>query len=83
MAGSPAPEVFQDTVFPPGNWASGGVDGVGVYTGGTAGGTPAVLSGVLTRPGDTATAIIGGQAITLRAYSDLADGVLFTTPDFT
>ncbi|HET9019721.1 MAG TPA: Hint domain-containing protein [Acetobacteraceae bacterium] len=82
MSGSPGPETFQSTVFAPGNWARGGIDDLGVYTGGTAGTTTAVLTGVLTRPGDVATATIDGQTIALRAYSDLANGVLFTTPDF-
>lgn len=75
-------EVFDNTVFPAGDWASGGIDDLGVYIGGTAGTTAATLTGVLTKVGDLATAVIDGQAITLRAYSDLADGVLFTTPDF-
>jgi hypothetical protein len=75
-------EVFSNTLFAPGYWASGGVDDLGAYSGGTAGTMPATLSGVLTKVGDMATATINGQTITLRAYSDLADGVLFTTTDF-
>ena len=75
-------EIFQDAAFPAGYWASGGIDDLGVYKGGTAGSGAAVLDGVLTRVGDSATATVGGQVITLRAYSDIANGVLFTTPDF-
>ncbi len=77
-----ASEVFTGTVFQPGFWASGGIDDLGQYVGGTAGTTAATLTGVLNRVGDSATAVIAGQTVTLRAYSDLADGVLFTTPDF-
>ncbi len=75
-------EIFDNTVFAPGNWASGGADELGVWAGGTAGTGTAVLTGTLTRVGDDATAVIGGQTVTLRAYSDLPDGVLFTTTDF-
>ena len=81
MAGSGS-EVFSGTVFPPGFWASGGTDDLGIYTGATAGTSIATLTGTLTRVGDLATAIIGGVTLTLRAYSDIANGVLFTTPDF-
>jgi hypothetical protein len=75
-------EIFDNTVFAPGNWASGGADELGVWAGGTAGAGTATLTGTLTRAGDDATAVIGGQTLTLRAYSDLPDGVLFTTLDF-
>ena len=75
-------EVFDNTVFAPGDWASGGADELGAWAGGTAGTGTATLTGTLTRVGDDATAVIGGQTLTLRAYSDLSDGVLFTTPDF-
>jgi hypothetical protein len=78
-----ADEIFSGTVFAPGAWASGGSDHLGAWGGGSAGATTATLTGTLTRVGDTATATIGGRTLTLRAYSDLADGVLFTTTDFT
>ncbi len=77
-----ASETFSDTAFPSGDWASGGIDDLGEYTGGSPGLGTATLTGVLTKVGDLATAVIDGQTLTLRAYSDLADGVLFTTTDF-
>lgn len=75
-------EIFSGTLFAPGYWASGGIDDLGQYVGGSAGTTTATLTGTLAKVGDLATAVIVGQALTLRAYSDLANGVLFTTPDF-
>jgi hypothetical protein len=76
------PEVFNNTAFPAGDWGSGGADHVGTYSGGTTGSGTARLTGTLTEVGSTATAVIGGQALTLRAYSDTTGGVVFTTPDF-
>ncbi len=76
------PEVFNGTVFAPGYWCMGGGDYVGTYGGGVAGTTSATLTGTLTQVGDTATAQIGGRTITLRAYSDIPNGVLFTTLDY-
>jgi hypothetical protein len=79
MSGS---EVFDATVFAAGYWASGGIDELGVWSGGVAGTSGATLTGTLTAAGDLATATIGGQTLTLRAYSDIAGGVLFTTTDY-
>jgi hypothetical protein len=77
-----AGEVFNATVFAPGYWASGGIDDLGVYIGGAAGTVGATLTGTLTAVGDLATATIGGATLTLRAYSDIPGGVLFTTTDY-
>ena len=74
--------VFANTVFAAGYWGTGGVDELGAYGGGHAGTVPAVLTGTLTEVGDTITASIGGVVLTLRAYSDIANGVVFTTSDF-
>ena len=75
-------EVFQNEAFPSGYWASGGIDDLGIYGGGSAGSGTVLLTGVLNRVGSTAIAVINGQTLTLRAYSDIPDGVLFTTPDY-
>ena len=82
MVSPVSPETFNATVFAPGYWGSGGVDDLGDYGGGTAGTVRATLTGTLTEVGDTVTAAIGGQTLTLRAYSDVPGGVLFTTLDF-
>jgi hypothetical protein len=82
MVSPVSPETFNATVFAPGYWGSGGVDDLGDYAGGTAGTVRATLTGTLTEVGDTVTAVIGGHALTLRAYSDIPGGVLFTTLDF-
>ncbi len=81
MSGSGGPEIFDGTVFAAGYWGSGGLDRLGAYGGGAAGGTPATLTGTLTRVGDTVSAVIGGVTLTLRAYSDIAVGTVFTTTD--
>jgi hypothetical protein len=83
MVSPVSPEVFDATVFAPGYWGSGGMDELGEYGGGTAGTVSATLSGTLSEVGDTVTAVIGTQTLTLRAYSDIPGGVLFTTLDFT
>lgn len=81
MSAGGSPEVFQNTVFAPGYWGTGGGDRLGSYGGGVAGAVPATLTGTLGTVGDTVTAMIGDATLTLRAYSDTADGTVFTTTD--
>jgi hypothetical protein len=74
-------ETFDNTVFAAGHWGSGGADDLGVYTGGSAGTASMTLNGTVAAVGDTLTATGPGGALTLRAYSDIAGGIVFTTPD--
>jgi hypothetical protein len=84
MSQSGGQDSLNGTRFAQGTWASGGYDGVGFYSGGSAGTGTATLTGRIAEFGDPVSADLGGTAVTLYAYAEVAGGggIVLTTQDY-
>ena len=84
MAQSGGQDVLGGTSFVQGTWGSGGFDGVGFYSGGTAGTGTATLTGTVAKFGDAVSVDLAGATMTLYAYAEVAGGggIVLTTQNY-
>jgi hypothetical protein len=84
MSQSGGQDVLNGSNFAQGRWASGGYDGVGFYSGGSAGVGTVTLTGQIAAMGDPVSADLGGTVVTLYAYAEVAGGggIVLTTHDY-
>ena len=84
MAQSDGQDAFDGSRFVQGTWGSGGYDGVGFYSGGSAGTGTATLTGTVSAFGDPVSADLNGTVVTRYAYAEVAggQGIVLTTQDY-